>query len=189
MQATTSSSSSISCQDEITFMYPGDYFGEERFLRGVERSTRTFVAVNEVTLCVISQALFDDHQTFGAVRAWMENDVSVRERVKSVRILRKQRSLMRGLGSEQRGSSLKSIWALADEGQDKPSSAVRKSTISSYGSSSSASSHLDDPDHDPISRHDATASCEPSAFDLMCCSPSHNAAPVPDPVHVSVPRT
>lgn len=169
-------------------MYPGDYFGEERFLRGVERSSRTFVAVNEVTLCVISQALFDDHQTFGTVRAWIENDVNVRERVKSVRILRKQRSLSRGLGAEQRGSSLKSIWALADEGQDKPSSALRKSTVSSYGSSSSSSSsHIDGHDHDPISEHDAAANCEPCAFDLMCCSPSHNAAP--DPVSVSVPRT
>ena len=173
-------------------MYPGDYFGEERFLRGVERSSRTFVAVNEVTLCVISQALFDDHQTFGAVRAWIENDVNVRERVKSVGILRKQRSLSRGLGAEQRGSSLKSIWALTEEGQDKPSSALRKSTVSSYGSSSSSScSHIDGHghDHDPISEHDAAANYEPCAFDIMCCSPSHNAAPVPDPVSVSVPRT
>jgi CRP-like cAMP-binding protein len=174
-------------------MYPGDYFGEERFLRGVERSSRTFVAVNEVTLCVISQALFDDHQTFGAVRAWIENDVNVRERVKSVRILRKQRSLSRGLGAEQRGSSLKSIWALAEEGQDKPSGALRKSTVSSYGSSSSSYNHIDGHDHDPISEHDAAANCESCAFDLMCCSPSHNAAPDPvsDPasVSVSVPRT
>jgi hypothetical protein len=169
-------------------MYPGDYFGEERFLRGVERSSRTFVAVNEVTLCVISQALFYDHQTFGAVRAWIENDVNVRERVKSVRILRKQRSLSRGLGS--RGSSLKSIWALAEEGQHKPSSALRKSTVSSYGSSSSSSSsHIDGHDHDPISEHDAPANCEPCAFDLMCCSPSHNAAPDPVPVSVSVTST
>lgn len=161
-------------------MYPGDYLGEEKFLRGVERSSRTFVALNEVTLCVISESLFDDHQTFGAVRAWIENDVNVRERVNSAQILRKQRSLTRGWGSEQRGSSLKSIWALADEGSDKPNSAVRKSTISSYGSSSSSSSsHIDGHDHNPISEHDAGANFEPYAFDLMCCSPSHNAAPVP----------
>ena len=181
MQATNSRSESRkSFQDEITFIYPGDYFGEEKFLRSVERSSRTFVAVNEVTLCVISQALFDDDHLFGAVRVWMKNDVSVRERVQSVRILRKQRSLMQGLGRTQScktvtTSSLESVWALGDEAPPRLTNIVRKSSVVTVSSDDSSPS--DDAGMQKAISTDNSATCDSCSFDVICCSLSHDSTP------------
>ena len=182
MQATDSESVSRIFQDEISFMYPGDYFGEEKFLRSVEKSSRTFVAVNEVTLCVISQALFDDEKIFGAVKTWIKNDVSLRERVNSVRALRIQKRLMRVVDSVQphrkeMTSTLQSIWALADGAPHKLSTAVRTSSIRTVSSDGSSSSDTAD-GLQPISK-DNTAACNPCPSDVMCCSLSHDASPVP----------
>ena len=182
MQATDNESVSRIFQDEISFMYPGDYFGEEKFLRSVEKSSRTFVAVNEVTLCVISQNLFDDEKIFGAVKTWIKNDVSVRERLNTVRALRIQRRFMRVVDSVQprrkeMTSTLQSIWALADGAPHKLSSAVRKSSIRTVSSDGSSASNAADVIQ-PISK-DNTAACSPCPFDVMCCSLSHDATPVP----------
>lgn len=45
-------------------MYPGAFFGEESFLLNCSRSTRTFFAMKDVTLCEVDKVLFDSIEIF-----------------------------------------------------------------------------------------------------------------------------
>jgi CRP-like cAMP-binding protein len=45
-------------------MYPGAFFGEESFLLNCPRSSRTFLAMKDVTVCVVDRALFESVEIF-----------------------------------------------------------------------------------------------------------------------------
>lgn len=45
-------------------MYPGAFFGEESFLLNCSRSSRTFLAMKDVTVCVVDRALFESVEIF-----------------------------------------------------------------------------------------------------------------------------
>lgn len=46
---------------------PGDYFGDEAFVLGQSKSSKTFIAINNVSLCGINRETFDDQELFGMV--------------------------------------------------------------------------------------------------------------------------
>jgi CRP-like cAMP-binding protein len=79
----------------IAFKAPGDYFGDESFVKGILTSRRTFVAMNEVTLCVISSELFESPEFFGPVKSWVINDITVREEENVVSSMRRKRSYVK----------------------------------------------------------------------------------------------
>lgn len=79
----------------FAFMAPGDYFGEDNFVKGNSMSRRTFVAMNEVTLCVISRELFESAEFFGPVKSWIINDIKVREGEYAVSSMRRKRSYVK----------------------------------------------------------------------------------------------
>lgn len=59
-------------------MYPGAYFGEENFLLNYAMSTRTFIALKDVTLCSISKELFNNSKIFQPAVEQIRVDVSLR---------------------------------------------------------------------------------------------------------------
>jgi Cyclic nucleotide-binding domain len=79
----------------ISFKAPGDYFGEDSFVKGILTSRRTFVAMNEVTLCVVSNELFDSPEFFGPVKSWIINDINVREEENAVSSMRRKKSYVK----------------------------------------------------------------------------------------------
>ena len=79
----------------IAFKAPGDYFGDDSFVKGILTSRRTFVAMNEVTLCVISSELFESTEFFGPVKSWIINDIAVREEENVVSSMRRKRSYVK----------------------------------------------------------------------------------------------
>jgi CRP-like cAMP-binding protein len=79
----------------IAFKAPGDYFGDDSFVKGILTSRRTFVAMNEVTLCVISSELFESPEFFGPVKSWVINDITVREEENVVSSMRRKRSYVK----------------------------------------------------------------------------------------------
>lgn len=80
---------------EFAFKYPGDYFGEESFVKRIVSSSCTFVAVNEVSLCVVSNELFNDEVIFGPVKAWIIKDMTVRQEEAVVSNMRRQKSFVK----------------------------------------------------------------------------------------------
>lgn len=57
------------CKQDIYYsvdfpMYPGAFFGEEFFLLNCSRSSRTFLAMKDVTVCVVDRALFESVEIF-----------------------------------------------------------------------------------------------------------------------------
>ena len=80
---------------EFAFKYPGDYFGEESFVKRIVSSSSTFVAVNEVSLCVVTTELFNNEEIFGPVKAWIIKDMVVREEEGVVSNMRRQKSFVK----------------------------------------------------------------------------------------------
>ena len=61
-------------------MYPGAYFGEENFLLNYAVSTRTFIALKNVTLCTMNKELFNNPGIFKSAVEQIKIDVSLRLR-------------------------------------------------------------------------------------------------------------
>ena len=61
-------------------MYPGSYFGEENFLLNYAVSTRTFIALKNVTLCTMNKELFNNPGIFKSAVDQIKIDVSLRLR-------------------------------------------------------------------------------------------------------------
>ena len=61
-------------------MYPGAYFGEENFLLNYAVSTRTFIALKNVTLCTMNKELFNNPDVFQSAVEQIKFDVSLRLR-------------------------------------------------------------------------------------------------------------
>lgn len=62
-------------------MYPGSYFGEESFILKYPRSTRTFIALKDVTVCVIDSVLFNSEEILKPVVDQLVMDVARRLKV------------------------------------------------------------------------------------------------------------
>lgn len=82
-------------KEEIAFKAPGDYFGDDMFLKGIMTSCRTYVAMNEVTLCVVSSELFESAEFFGPVKSWIINDIHMRDSEHTVSSMRRKRSFVK----------------------------------------------------------------------------------------------
>lgn len=91
----SSSRGAGSDKEEIAFKAPGDYFGDDMFLKGIMTSRRTYVAMNEVTLCVVSSELFESAEFFGPVKSWIINDIHMREEERTVSSMRRKRSFVK----------------------------------------------------------------------------------------------
>ena len=85
----------ISSDDDTVILSPGEYFGEESFILGIDKSSKSYMAVNEVTLCLVSKALFDDVEIFLPAKNFIINDLKVRNDEKLVHGIRKKRSSVR----------------------------------------------------------------------------------------------
>jgi hypothetical protein len=62
-------------------MFPGSYFGEEMFILNNPRSSRTFIALKDVTVCVIDKELFTSDEIFKPAVDQLACDVSARLKV------------------------------------------------------------------------------------------------------------
>ena len=88
-------SQSCSTDDDTLILSPGEYFGEESFILGIDKSSRSYMAINEVTLCLVSKTLFHDVETFLPAKNFIINDLKVRDDEKLVRGIRKKKSSVR----------------------------------------------------------------------------------------------
>ena len=64
-------------------MYPGSFFGEESFLLNCSRSSRTFFAMKDVTVCVVDKALFESVEIFQPVIDQLMIEIATRLQVKT----------------------------------------------------------------------------------------------------------
>ena len=62
-------------------MFPGSYFGEEMFILNNPRSSRTFIALKDVTVCVIDKELFTSEEIFKPAVDQLTCDVTARLKV------------------------------------------------------------------------------------------------------------
>lgn len=62
-------------------MFPGSYFGEEMFILKNPRSSRTFIALKDVTVCVIDKELFTSEEIFKPAVDQLASDVTARLKV------------------------------------------------------------------------------------------------------------
>lgn len=62
-------------------MFPGSYFGEEMFVLNNPRSSRTFIALKDVTVCVIDKELFKNEHIFKPAAEQLAADVAARIKV------------------------------------------------------------------------------------------------------------
>ena len=65
-------------------MYPGSYFGEESFILKYPRSTRTFIALKDVTVCVIDSVLFNTEEILKPMVDQLMIDVARRLKVRNL---------------------------------------------------------------------------------------------------------
>jgi CRP-like cAMP-binding protein len=64
---------------EASCLFPGDYFGEERFLSGFKDSSKTYACIKDVSLCLIPGEIFEDVKEFGKVREQILIDMGIKE--------------------------------------------------------------------------------------------------------------
>jgi CRP-like cAMP-binding protein len=78
---------------EASCLFPGDYFGEERFFLGCKDSSKTYACIKDVSLCLIPEKLIEDVKEFGKVREQILSDMATK---KEVDLRRKERSIRIG---------------------------------------------------------------------------------------------
>jgi CRP-like cAMP-binding protein len=76
-------------------MNPGEYIGAENFLDGYKRSFKTFIAIKETSLCVISKDVFYNEKIFGKARAQIMTDYAIRRKSEDRDTLRRTISIRR----------------------------------------------------------------------------------------------
>jgi CRP-like cAMP-binding protein len=76
-------------------MNPGEYIGVENFLDENKRCFKTFIAIKETSLCVISKDIFYNDKIFGKVRAQIMIDYAIRRKNKDRDALRRTISIRR----------------------------------------------------------------------------------------------
>ena len=79
------------------YMYPGGYFGEENFLLSFAVSSRTFIALKDVTLCCISKDLFNNSGIFKPAVDQIKIDVDIR--LNQNRLLQEEESMNQSVTS------------------------------------------------------------------------------------------
>ena len=160
--------------EERLFLDPGDYFGEEKFLADASKSSRSFTAANEVTVCCVNKQLFFDEKVFGPARAFIIADIAARKGVDAFRTIRRKRSLVKfssfqSLQDEGNNSS-KTEDTLSQKSQGLGEGAVRKRKTS-FRRSTSASSGRDEVEDwtTDIQRDDDVPSTVFCGYDLNSC--------------------
>jgi CRP-like cAMP-binding protein len=63
---------------EASCLFPGDYFGEERFLSGCKDSSKTYACNKDVSLCLIPEKLFEAVKEIGNVREQIVSDMAIK---------------------------------------------------------------------------------------------------------------
>jgi CRP-like cAMP-binding protein len=80
---------------EASCLFPGDYFGEGRFLSGCKDSPKTYACMKDVSLCLIPEKLFEDVKEFGKVQEQIISDRAIEKEANS-RTGRRKRSISIG---------------------------------------------------------------------------------------------
>ena len=108
----TVSSLNYTVDNEIVVLNPGDYFGEESFVSGIAKSSKSFMAINEVTLCLMTKTLFDDVNVFSQAKNFITIDIEVRKGENAMRDIRKKKSFVKfsSLQEDEGGSEKKDIY-------------------------------------------------------------------------------
>jgi CRP-like cAMP-binding protein len=76
-------------------MNPGEYIGAENFLDGCKESFKSFIAIKETSLCVMSEDLFHNEEIFEAVRAQIIIENDTKQKIKDRDTVKRKKSMRR----------------------------------------------------------------------------------------------